>query len=355
MSRLDASELAIRLGREAEALCRHYLSNGRKQGNYWLVGDVRNTPGRSMFVRLTGPETGRGAQGRWTDMATGQHGDLLDLIRETLGLIEFRDVAGEARHFLSLTHPEPMQTKKPIGSTSSPVPGSVEAAQRLFAMSQPLHGTPAEVYLRGRAITSLEGAAALRYHPRCYYRPDVYSPTEIRPALVAAVTDLSGHQTGAHRTWLAPDGSGKAAVETPRRAMGELLGHGVRFGAAGDMSAVGEGIETVLSVRQVLPGMPMLASLSAAHLAAILFPPMLRRLYILCDRDPAGEGARDSLLARALSLGIEAISLTPVGGDFNDDLRRYGTYALGEMLREQLHPEDTRRFLAGERQDRSGR
>ena len=50
----DASELARRLAREAEAVCRHYLSNGRRQGRYWTVGDVRNTPGRSMFVRLSG-------------------------------------------------------------------------------------------------------------------------------------------------------------------------------------------------------------------------------------------------------------------------------------------------------------
>ena len=48
----DAAELAHRLAREAEAVCRHYLSNGRREGRYWLVGDVHNTPGRSMFVRL---------------------------------------------------------------------------------------------------------------------------------------------------------------------------------------------------------------------------------------------------------------------------------------------------------------
>ena len=63
----DASELAYRLARSAEAVCRYYLSNGRRQGRYWLVGDVRNTPGRSMFVRLKGPESGRGAAGHWTD------------------------------------------------------------------------------------------------------------------------------------------------------------------------------------------------------------------------------------------------------------------------------------------------
>ncbi|MBN8968181.1 MAG: hypothetical protein J0G95_06930 [Rhizobiales bacterium] len=62
-----ASDLAHRLGRQAEAVCSHYLSNGRREGRYWLVGDVRNTPGRSMFVRLKGAESGKGAAGKWTD------------------------------------------------------------------------------------------------------------------------------------------------------------------------------------------------------------------------------------------------------------------------------------------------
>jgi len=67
MARIDAADLSQRLGQQAEAVCRHYLSNGRKQGNYWQVGDVRNEPGRSMFVRLTGPASGKGAAGKWTD------------------------------------------------------------------------------------------------------------------------------------------------------------------------------------------------------------------------------------------------------------------------------------------------
>lgn len=340
-----ATDLAHRLGREAEAVCRHYLSNGRKQGNYWQVGDVRNTPGRSMFVRLTGPESGKGAAGKWTDAQNGQHGDLLDIIREALGLIDFQDVAEEARRFLSLPHPEPEKTMTPMGRVSRAAVGSPEASRRLFAMSEPIPGTLAATYLRGRAITSLEGSTALRFHPRCYYRPDDHSPTEIWPAMVASVTDLHGRQTGAHRTWLAADGFGKAPVETPRRAMGDLLGHAVRFGSAGEVLAAGEGIETVLSPRQVLRHMPMLAALSAAHLAAILFPATLRRLYVVRDRDPAGDGARDSLITRAASFGIEAMPLTPLEGDFNDDLQRFGADALRAALKDQLHPEDVRRFM----------
>ena len=347
MARHDASELASRLGRNAEAVCRHYLSSGHRAGRYWVVGDVQNRPGRSMFVRLTGPESGKGPAGKWTDASTGEHGDLLDVIRETLGLIDFKDVADEARRFLALPHPEPERTRTPTGRTSSIAVGSPEASRRLFAMSQPIGGTLAEIYLNGRAITSLFGTAALRYHPRCYYKADEHSPTEIWPAIVASVTDLHGIQTGAHRTWLAPDGSGKAPVESPRRAMGDLLGHGVRFGVAGEVLAAGEGIETVLSPRQILPHMPMLAALSAAHLAAILFPSTLRRLYVLRDRDPAGDDARARLVARAASAGIEAISVSPTCGDFNEDLRWRGVDALRAALKEQLRPEDVRRFMDG--------
>jgi len=63
----QASDLAHRLARDAEAVCRHYLSNGRREGAYWLVGDATNAPGRSLYVRLRGPESGKGAAGRWCD------------------------------------------------------------------------------------------------------------------------------------------------------------------------------------------------------------------------------------------------------------------------------------------------
>ena len=75
--------------------------------------------------------------------------------------------------------------------------------------------------------------------------------------------------------------------------------------------AAGEGIETMLSLRCVLPTMPMVAALSAAHLAAILFPATLRRLYIVRDDDPAGDGAVAGLIDRAQAAGIEAIVLSP--------------------------------------------
>ena len=345
MTRADASELSSSLAACAEAVCRHYLPQGEKSGRYWLIGDARGTPGRSLFVRLTGPDRGKGAAGKWTDAQSGEHGDLLDIIRESLGLNDFKDVAEEARRFLSLPQLDPVARRDT--SRPSANPGSTEAARRLFTMGTAIPGTTAAAYLRGRGIDPSGDLPALRFHPACYHRPTGGGPTRRLPAMVAAITDLDGHLTGVHRTWLAPGGAGKADLDTPRRAMGALLGHGVRFGRAGDVLAAGEGIETVLSLRMALPRMPVLAALSAGHLSATLFPAGLRRLYVLRDRDPAGEGARERLRDRAASAGIEALALTPRLGDFNDDLRRYGVEALRARLRLQLHPDDVARHLDG--------
>ena len=343
----DATELAQCLAREAEAVCRHYLSNGRRSGNYWLVGDVKNTSGRSMFVRLRGDPSGKRIAGKWTDAATGEHGDLLDVIRESCGLADFRQAAAEARRFLSLPKPEPASKRQPRSSTP---PASSKSARRLFAMSYSIKGTIVEAYLRARGITALPSSASLRFHPRCYYRPGSSLPPETFPAMIAAVTNLDGRITGVHRTYLDPEGvnhqtGGKAPIETPRRAMGKLLGNAVRFGIANDVMAAGEGIETMLSLGCVLPEMPMAAALSAAHLRAILLPAKLRRLYIVCDDDLAGRCAMESLASRARGSGIEAIPLSPRCGDLNEDLRRFGLDALRTAVRIQLTPMDAARFM----------
>ena len=260
-----------RLAQQAEAVCRHYLSNGRRAGRYWLVGDADNTPGRSMFVRLKAGDAGKPA-GKWTDAATGEHGDLLDIIARCERLTSLRDTLDEARRFLALPRAEP-----DIHVPQFPAPtGSPEAARRLFAMAKPIAGTLAEAYLHERGVIGARDCTALRFHPNCWYRGDDDDPADrVRdnwPALIAAVTDNAGIITGVHRTWLDRTGKTKAPVSTPRRAMGLLLGNGVRFGHAGDTLAAGEGIETMLSLRSALPTLPMIAALSANHLAALTLP-----------------------------------------------------------------------------------
>lgn len=335
-----AAVLAKLLAGQAEPVCRHYLSNGYRSGNYWLVGDVHNAAGRSLYVRLKGSDHGPGAAGKWTDAATGEHGDLLDIIAHVRGLTKFRDIADEARRFLSLQR-SPQLGERHRGPTRASSP---EAARRLHAMSVPIMGTLAEVYLRHRGITDLAGCDALRFHPHCYYRDRVTGLRLQYPALVAAVTDNTGAVTGVQRTWLRADGLDKAPLDPPRRAMGQLLGCGVRLGWPANqpisVMAAGEGIETMLSLRMVLPTMPMVACLSAGHLGAFIPPPGLRRLYIAADTDKAGFAGAERLARRARGVGIEVIVVQPFLGDFNDDLCRQGFTSFLAGVARQLLPEE---------------
>jgi hypothetical protein len=332
-----AADLARRLARDAEAVCRHYLSKGRRSGRYWIVGDVRNTPGRSLYVRLSGPDYGPGAAGKWTDSATTEHGDLLDLIALNRDLPRLTEAMDEARLFLAL--PRPAIPSPAHSSHSPPAPGSSsEAARRLFHAGRPVPGTPAEAYLRARGITATLDWPALRFHPSVYYRADQDSELEMWPALLAAVTGLDGAITGIQRTWLDRNRPAKAPIADPRRAMGHLLGNGVRFGTPSDILAAGEGIETMLALKSALPDLPMIAGLSANHLAALALPPLLRRLYVARDNDAEGLRAANRLIARHRD--VEVRPLVPAHADFNLDLCRLGADGLRAQLRDQLVPDD---------------
>lgn len=328
-----AADLSRRLAREAEAVCRHYLGNGRRSGRYWLVGDTDNSPGRSLFVRLTGPEHGPGAAGKWRDAATGEHGDLLDLIAVSRNLNRLTDVLAEAREFLRLP-------KEPAPSIIAPAPaGTPLAARRLWQAGRPISGTVVEAYLRNRGLAHLRHSGSLRFHPDCYWQSDDGFRREALPAMLAKVTDTGGTLTGLHRTWLTPAG-GKWPEQPSRRAMGQLLGNAVRFGPTGQVCIIGEGIETTLSLQAAMPIAPAAAALSAAHLAELEFWPTLRRLYVAVDNDPAGRHAASKLLARTTEAGIDLLTLTPRLGDWNDDLRNFGPADVRAAIRPQLDPAD---------------
>jgi hypothetical protein len=334
----SAADLARRLARDAEAVCRHYLSNGHRQGRYWTAGDIMDSPGRSLYVRLTGPDYGPGAAGKWNDTATGEHGDLLDLIRCRRELASLRDAMDEAGRFLALPRRDPCP-HVPAGTHNSS-----EAARRLFHAGRPIPDTPAEAYLRARGITGPLDWPALRYHPSIWYRQNEAHSRQSWPAFLAAVTDLGGTVTGIQRTWLDRDRPAKAPVADPRRALGCLFGNGVRFGIARDTIAAGEGIETMLALKSVLPQLPMIAGLSANHLAALNLAPLWRRLYVARDNDAAGHRAALRLHERGYAAGIDVRELVPVYGDFNLDLSILGPAVMLSHLARQLFPGDLARF-----------
>lgn len=340
-------ELARRLGENAEAVCRQYLSNGRREGHYWMVGDKGNAPGRSLYVRLVDGD-GRRTAGKWTDAATGDHGDLLDIIAASCAHANLGETLAEARRFLILPPSDTgTQGQRPRRARGA-LAGSAEAAARLWAASKPITRTPVRTYLASRALRRDSDLPALRCHPHCYYRRSAEDGPSVKPAypaMIAAVTDLGGSLMGVHRTWLDPHRSTKAPVAYPRRAMGHLLGHGVRFGLADEVMAFGEGIETMLSLREIAPALPLVAGLSAAHLAALEFPAPLRRLYVAREPDEAGRAAFATLAERAAPLGIDILPLDPALDDLNSDLMQMGHSQLAALMASQMHAVDAERML----------
>jgi len=299
---MKASELSHRLRANAEAVCRRYLSNGRKAGRYWQVGNAQNEKGQSLFVRLAAP----GVVGKWNDAATGEHGDLLDMIQASCGLPDLRSAMAEAERFLGCS-PEPPPRPVSFGKKSS----NTEIARRLYTSSRPLAGTLGEAYLNKRGIVLREGMGALRFHPRAWFDAKTY-----RPAIIVGVHDNAGRLTGINRMFL-----DKNANLIERRALGELNGHAARIGPINARHLlVGEGLESTLSFTVTHPGQALAATLSSAHMAAFAIPSGVSRLTIAADNDPAGRSAAARLRARAIESGNGVEVHYPRLEDFNDDL-----------------------------------
>jgi putative DNA primase/helicase len=118
-------------------------------------------------------------------------------------------------------------------------------ALRLWAAAVPGKGTVVEVYLRSRGILT-PVPPTLRFH-RAIRHPD----GGLRPAMVALVTrGMDGVPLAIHRTFLAQDGRGKAAVEPQKLMLGPCRGGAVRLGKADCRVMVAGGIETALAAMQ---------------------------------------------------------------------------------------------------------
>ncbi|MCY4405395.1 MAG: toprim domain-containing protein [Rhodospirillaceae bacterium] len=312
---MNASQTAKALGERAEEVCRVYLPHGRKCGRYWTAGDIRGARGRSLFVRLTPP----GVPGKWTDAADGTHGDLLDLIRTASGTGSLRAALAEAHAFLA-SPPRP-------AAPASDGYDRTRAARCLWQRCRAIDGTHAEDYLRARGLARCR-FPALRFHPALFYRDD--GCVRRLPALVAAVTGADGAIAGVHRTWLDPSSPDKAPVAQPRKALGRIFAHAVRFGRPADGASllVGEGIETVLSLVTASPAITAAAALSAGSLGAFSPPAGTARIVIARDNDEEGERAALRLARRCARAGVAATVIVPRGGDFNDDLLVFGPAAL---------------------------
>lgn len=197
-------------------------------------------------------------------------------------------------------------------------------AFRLWREAQPIGGTIAERYLRGRGITC-PLPATLRYHPACWHG----ATAKRYQAMVALVQ--GGDGCAIHRTYLRPDGLGKADIEPAKAMLGATAGGAVRLTDGPGPLVVAEGIETGLSLASGLLGRPatIWAALSTSGLRGLRLPcsnvadvaRAAPRLTIAADGDEPGRAAAHALATRAHGLGWQVSLLpAPEGRDWNDIL-----------------------------------
>ena len=93
-----------------------------------------------------------------------------------------------------------------------------------------------------------------------------------------------------HRTYLRPDGRGKAEVDPPKAMLGAVNGGAVRLAQGPGPLIVAEGIETALSLASGLLHGPatIWAALSTSGIRGLRLPAQLGALVIASDGDEPG-------------------------------------------------------------------
>ncbi|MBB57244.1 MAG: virulence-associated protein E [Rhodospirillaceae bacterium] len=192
----------------------------------------------------------------------------------------------------------------------------INRAKKIWAESVPVTGTIGETYLHSRRLSG-PWPATLRFNASLFYQPGL-----ILPGLVAPVTRWPDrHLCGVHRTYLRLDGTGKAGVASPRKALGVLHAAAIRLAPASEHLVVGEGIESVLSAMEAT-GLPGWAAVSAGGLERLALPDGVRQVTIAADNDPTGIKAAEHAAAEWTSQGrCVRVAIPPMpGADFNDVL-----------------------------------
>ena len=195
----------------------------------------------------------------------------------------FRDLAAAlGLTSATFTKPDPMESLKREAARRAEAAKKAAQAGAVWREAVPICNTLAEAYLRGRGITCAL-PESLRFHPACWH-----ASGHRLPALIAAVQgcDLAA----VHRTYLRPDGRGKAEVDPPKAMLGAVNGGAVRLCAGPGPLVVAEGIETALSLACGLLHGPatIWAALSTSGIRGLRLPAQLGALVIASDGDEPG-------------------------------------------------------------------
>lgn len=338
MSLHSVQDIARMLGQRAGQLAPELLPGGRKEGREWVCGSLHGGRGRGVSVCMAGHKAGI-----WADFQAGGGGDMLDLVaavrcggdkveairwaRGWLGL-------GPARGDGSRVAPPPPPPPRDEAAERAKAEKRRERGKGLWLAGEPILGTPAEAYLRGRGIDLAalgKAPGALRFNPKVWCAEREMEAPAMLAAIVAGAATI-----GVHRTYLAPDGRGgwrKAPIRSAKKVLGQFQGGAIpiwrgasdrplREAPAGDTVAICEGIEDALTIAMHAGEWRVITCVSAGNMGGIDLPPAITEVVLCLDRDgenQAVKAARERAVRRYQAEGRLVREALPPEGfkDFN--------------------------------------
>lgn len=336
MSEISIEEINAMLTARLEDLVRELLPAARKQGHEFCVGSLAGEKGQSLRINCSS-----GARrGVWRDFSGHEGGDPLKLVCLVNFGGDYKRAVPWAKSWLGLDNADParIETQRRQAAAANAARERLEAedrekrrrrAEALWLEARPLErGDPVDRYLRSRAIDLGElghAPGTLRHHPALgYYVPRPEGGFELRatlPAMVAHINSIEGKVIGVHRTWLKPDGSGKAGeAELGRDHRGrpcdakKVLGswqeghiklwlgrtpEGARIkgplrAMPGKRLHLSEGIEDGLTAAVADPRIVVAAMVTIGNMPIMPLPEQASEIVMLRQNDPAGSRAAET-------------------------------------------------------------
>lgn len=224
-------------------------------------------------------------KGAYFCFGCGASGDAIRFLQEAGGLTFVEAVeelavrAGLAADREGRTRPQAPPVPRPgPDEEAGREAAEIAKAVRLWRGSQEARGTVVEAYLREGRGLRLEAIGGLPRSLRLLPARDYWHEGRVvhrGPAMVAPLVTGDRRVVGAHITWLAADGSGKAQLPEdedgkplPAKKMrGTAWGACVPLGGRAAAMQGGEGIETALSGACAAPNLPAVALGSLGNFA----------------------------------------------------------------------------------------
>jgi hypothetical protein len=315
---LTAGDIARMLALRVDQLVIDLLPAGRREGHEWRCGSVAGEPGDSLGVHLAGAKSGV-----WSDFATGEAGDALELLKKNLRL-DTADALVWARQWLGIDEGE-AAISRPARPASPPTPADPphdpDRWRWPWEAALPIARTAAETYLHSRGLEFHDpNGEVLRYAAR-RARKNPAGDLDYHPALLALLCDLrTGDSCGIINVYLAADGRSRLRDAKGKTVTGRAKGAVVVLSGFDEPTyglAICEGVETGISLLMADLA-PVWCCGGAGNLAAFPVLGGIEALTIAADADEPGQKAAQAVAARWSEAGREAVIIAPPTGDWAD-------------------------------------